>query len=201
MNWQFRPCVAEDAEAAVPLIYSSGPAAFDYGFAHGGLTAEEFLTRTFRDGRGLFGYRNHCAVVKDGRLVAVGAFYSGAEAGAMSRAVAFQILRHYPPRLVPRVLSHALRLDRLLPPPSRRTHYAAHLGVAPEYRGQGIGEALLTYQRELAVEQGRRIYALDVAATNPRAQRLYERFGFRVVAERRFNGPVPDARRMEMPLS
>ena len=43
---------------------------------------------------------------------------------------------------------------------------------------------------------------LDVAMTNPDAQRLYQRLGFEVVAERRSalvnaQGRVPDHRRMQ----
>jgi hypothetical protein len=34
MQIQFRPATPEDVEQAIPLIYSSGPAAFDYIFTH-----------------------------------------------------------------------------------------------------------------------------------------------------------------------
>lgn len=73
MTLHFRPARSDDAEAAVPLIYSSGPAAFDYVF--GGTpkgTAQDFLHKAFVSGAGQFGYRQHSVGEQDGRVVAVG---------------------------------------------------------------------------------------------------------------------------------
>src|SRR5712691_5597064 len=78
MKVAFRSAAAADVEAAVPLIYSSGPAAFDYVFTlDGGPTAEDFLRRAFVDGAGEFGWRNHVVGELDGRIVAAGAGWSG----------------------------------------------------------------------------------------------------------------------------
>ena len=52
------------------------------------------------------------------------------------------------------------------------------IAVVPEYEGRGIGSTLLT----ALINEARRRYAadvlLEVRADNPRAQRLYLRFGF-----------------------
>jgi ribosomal protein S18 acetylase RimI-like enzyme len=100
------------------------------------------------------------------------------------------------------VIARGLRVERVIPPPSRGLHYLAHLGVSPELRGQGIGRALVGYLIAQGLEQGRQRLALDVACSNPRAQALYERLGFAVTEERRSRlantqGVVPDHRRME----
>ncbi|HEV2681194.1 MAG TPA: GNAT family N-acetyltransferase, partial [Rhodanobacter sp.] len=69
----FRPALAADVAAAIPLIHSSGPAAFDYVFAVSGVgDAQAFLRRAFIDGAGEFGWRNHVVGVLDGAVVAVG---------------------------------------------------------------------------------------------------------------------------------
>jgi ribosomal protein S18 acetylase RimI-like enzyme len=52
------------------------------------------------------------------------------------------------------------------------------IAVLPEYRGQGVGTALLNAL--VAVESGP--MSLSVAADNP-AVRLYQRFGFAIVSE------------------
>lgn len=81
MNLHFRPATLADTEAAIPLIYSSGPAAFDYVFKHPVRgNALDFLRHAFADGAGEFGYRNHTVVEVDGKLVGVGACFSGREA-------------------------------------------------------------------------------------------------------------------------
>jgi [ribosomal protein S18]-alanine N-acetyltransferase len=52
------------------------------------------------------------------------------------------------------------------------------IAVVPDYEGRGIGSTLLT----ALIDEARRRYAadllLEVRADNPRAQRLYLRFGF-----------------------
>lgn len=200
---QFRVATAQDAEAAVPLIHSSGPAAFDYVFAlpgHG--DAQAFLRRAFVDGAGEFGWRNHVVGELEGVVVAVGAGYGGETSLAFTLAAARQILAHYSLRHAPGVIARGLRVERVIPPPARGMHYLAHLGVSPALRGQGIGLALIDELIRRGVQQGRWRMVLDVAASNPRAQALYERLGFAVTGERpsslaNARGAVPDHRRME----
>lgn len=56
--------------------------------------------------------------------------------------------------------------------------------VAPEHRGQGVGEALLAAVVAWAVAQASPSVALWVADGNDRARRLYERLGFRETGQR-----------------
>ncbi|OGO62789.1 MAG: hypothetical protein A2Z45_05920 [Chloroflexi bacterium RBG_19FT_COMBO_55_16] len=54
--------------------------------------------------------------------------------------------------------------------------------VRPAYRGAGVGSRLLqTAETDLA-RRGFRLICLNVARVNQDARRLYERFGYRVVA-------------------
>ncbi|OOG44351.1 GNAT family N-acetyltransferase [Rhodanobacter sp. C06] len=199
----FRAATAQDAAAAVPLIHSSGPAAFDYVFAlpgRGG--AQAFLQRAFVDGAGEFGWRNHVVGELEGVVVAVGAGFGGETALKFTLATARQILAHYGLRHAAGVIARGLRVERVIPPPARGMHYLAHLGVSPVLRGQGIGQALIEELIQRGMQAGRRRMVLDVAASNPRAQALYERLGFAVTGERRSalanaQGAVPDHRRME----
>ena len=200
---RFRPAAAADAVAAVPLIYSSGPAAFDYVFAVPGRgDAQAFLRHAFADGAGEFGWRNHRVGESDGRVVAVGAGYGADAHWAFTLAAARQILGFFGWRLAAGVIARGLRVERVIAPPSGGMHYLAHLGVDPAWRGQGIGGALIEHLAAEAARLGRSRLALDVAATNPRAQALYERAGFVVIGERPSSladarGHVPAHRRME----
>ncbi len=201
----FRAATPDDVAAVVPLIHSSGPAAFEYVFAvpgRGG--ARDFLARAFVDGAGEFGWRNHCVGELDGRVVAAGAGFGGESMLAFTLAAARQIFGHY--RLqAPGVVARGLRVERVIQPPTHGMHYLAHLGVAPELRGQGIGHALVAHLIEQGRAQGKRRMVLDVAATNPLAQALYQRLGFVVTGERdstlaNAQGAVPAHRRMERML-
>ena len=200
---RFRAATVQDVAAAVPLIHSSGPAAFDYVFALPGRgDAQAFLRRAFVDGAGEFGWRNHLVGELEGVVVAVGAGFGGEAALAFTLAAARQILVHYGLRHAPGVIERGLRVERVIPPPARGMHYLAHLGVSPGLRGQGIGRALIDELIRRGLQHGRRRMVLDVATSNPRAQALYQRLGFAVTGERRSTlantqGTVPDHRRME----
>ena len=61
-------------------------------------------------------------------------------------------------------------------------------GVMPEMRGHGIGARLLERMRDEAFDAGYRRVGLLVDLINPKAERLYERLGFRRVGEVSFLG-------------
>lgn len=203
---EFRPATPGDAGAAVPLIYSSGPAAFDYVFkVPDRSTALDFLQQAFVNGAGEFGYRNHVVAVERGEVVATGAAWTGASNLLFTVAAARQILGTYGPVAGLAVMSRGLRVESVVQPPPKDRLYVAHLGVRPELRGRGIGDSLIRH----LVNSGRKpdveVAALDVAVTNPRAQALYERLGFVVTRERvsqlaNAQATVPNHRRMELQL-
>lgn len=58
--------------------------------------------------------------------------------------------------------------------------YVDGIAVDGSMRGRGIGTKLLAEVRSIAGEDGFRWVRLDVVDTNPRAQQLYQRLGFRV---------------------
>lgn len=55
--------------------------------------------------------------------------------------------------------------------------------VDPTHRGQGYGFELLNTVLQLALERGQMVW-LEVRASNQAAQKLYQKVGFEVVAER-----------------
>jgi len=203
---QFRPATPGDAEVAVPLIYSSGPDAFDYVFmTPDGGDALRFLQHCFVDGAGEFGWRNHWVALIGDRVVAVGAGYGGETKWPFTLAAARQIIGHYGLRHGVGVIGRGLRVESVIRPPDGDMHYLAHLAVLPELRGRGVGRALINHLIGRARDAGRRRITLDVAASNPRAEALYQRAGFRVTVERRSrlaneSGRVADHRRMERVL-
>jgi ribosomal protein S18 acetylase RimI-like enzyme len=202
----FRPATPDDADAAVPLIYSSGPAAFDYVFSvPGKATSQDFLRRAFVAGDGEFGHRNHVVGTIDGKAVAAGATWSGSANAGFALAAARQILGLYGAVAGAGVMSRGLRVESVVQLPPRGCCYIAHLGVRPDLRSRGYGQLLV--QRLLAIGREQRLpfAALDVAVTNPRAQALYERMGFKVTRERTSRlaneqATVVNHRRMELKL-
>jgi ribosomal-protein-alanine N-acetyltransferase len=70
-----------------------------------------------------------------------------------------------------------------------------NVALRPQFRGRGIGTALLRHVLAEARRLGARRATLEVRASNEAARRLYERLGFYVAATRRdyYTNPVEDA--------
>jgi ribosomal protein S18 acetylase RimI-like enzyme len=201
----FRAATRADVQDAVPLIYSSGPSAFDYVFNIGGRRdAQAFLRFAYLRGGGEFGWRVHRVAEIGGRVVAAGAAFDGRAVLRFTIAGALQILRFYGLIRAWGVMVRGLRTEAVIRPPRAEEYYLCHLGVREESRGQGIGARLVgNLLADLDPDQHR--YAtLDVAITNPRAQLLYERLGFEVEVLRASklhnqHGRVMDHNRMRRP--
>jgi len=202
----FRPCEPADVEKAVPLIYSSGPAAFDFALCDSAADqARDFLRGAFvRDGSE-FSYQQHTAAIADGELVGIGAVRSAAQNLRFTGAALARILAFYSPLAAVRTLVRGLRTEGVIKPPAAGVGIIYHLGVDPEYRGRGIGRQLVAELLQQIRQRQLPLAALDVAATNPRARALYEQLGFSTHTSRRGGlesafGQVVDHTYMELPL-
>lgn len=206
MDVSIRPARPEDAEALAPLVYSSGPAAFDYVFSHKTRTnAVEFLARALRTPGGEFGYDIHWSAELNGEVVGAAAGFTGERPVAFMLSAIRRIIGTYGPPEGIGVMIRGLQVESVVHPPKRNEYCVAHLGVRPDLRSRGIGERLIRHLLDRARGEGHALAMLDVSVENPRAQELYERLGFAVTAERRSKfenatARVPDHRRMELRL-
>ncbi len=205
MELHFRIAEAGDTEQAVPLIYNSGPEVFDYLFAYGNVRAVDFIRQEFLNGRGFLGHRNHIVALHKGAVIGIGACYSGADYHRLTAGTLRDVVAYYGLRGGISFLRKSLQVKSIMPPPNRSTLYIANLCVAANYRGQGVGTALLENQKVYAQNKKYKSYALDVLTNNPRAKQLYGRIGFSTRMVNRFRGfrarrELPDTVRMEAPL-
>lgn len=60
-----------------------------------------------------------------------------------------------------------------------------NIAIAPEFRREGIGEALLRHMIEKAEEDGCKLVTLEVRSGNEAAMLLYYKLGFREVGRRK----------------
>lgn len=200
MTLHFRTATPEDVHAAVPLIYRSGPAAFDFIFSPKPKQALDFLRYTFADGNGEFGYKYHVVGEVDGKVVAVGTAFDGESTLNYFLAMGRQIVSFYGLAAFS-VIPRGLQVEGIIQPPKGRLHYIAHLGVDPSMQGKGIGSKLVEHLMEQGRNAGKTQTALDVSVLNPRAQALYERLGFKQTGHResKLSG-VPSHNRLERAL-
>ena len=201
LEFQFRQAQPQDVEDAIPLIFSAGPQAVDYGFQSQDKTSEDFLRFSFVDGKGFLGCQNHTVITIDGKVVGIAAFYNFSTYARLSLEHFRQLWHFYPAPNLADLVTRGFHLKSIMPPPAQTMHYVAHFGVVKDLRGLGLGRSLLDYHYKIAQNLGRTTYALDVSVENPRGLALYERYGFSVKAMNKFSGPqgrVPDTLRMTM---
>jgi ribosomal protein S18 acetylase RimI-like enzyme len=78
------------------------------------------------------------------------------------------------------VLFNTIHAD---PRPIPYTGYLYSFRVKPEFRNQGIGGSLIRTAEEILVDRAFQRVLIGVAKINDSARRLYERFGYEVIAE------------------
>jgi len=202
-----RPAQAVDAKAMAPLVYSSGPAVCDYVFTSrwANIDGLPFLERALRHEPGEFGYGVHLVGERDGRVVAAGAGFDGADFAAMTTYHLRYLLAVYGPIAFPPFLVRGFRVEKALPPPMRDEWAITHVGVAPNQRSRGFGQALVEALLAKGKSRGLKTAVLDVSVENPRAEALYARMVFQVTGERTSrlknrHGFVATHRRMELKM-
>lgn len=197
-----KPCTIADSLIAVPLIYASGPAAFDFVFKNEQQTALDFLQVAFARKGGEFSYDNHYALWDEDKLVAVGAVFGHQKASTFTVKDAINIITFYKWKSLPRALN-GLRVESMIHLPKRNEITLGHLGVREDLRGKGYGTQLIKNLMLVAKKKEGQKFVLDVSEENPRAKALYERLGFVVTQkylstyENKFSR-IPNHYRMEL---
>lgn len=197
-----RTALPSDHAHIVDLIYSAGPELYDFIYQTSRHRAQDFIAYEFASGRGFCGYPNVTVAVRDGVAVGTGCFFDGKQYDRLSLHTLRNMIAFYGWREMVPVLIRAAHIGSVMKRPKKDELYLSNFGVASTCRSQGIGRALLEQQIATATQHGYRLFALDVAATNPRAQTLYESLGLQVVCQKVFSGKraghsVPNARKME----
>ncbi len=197
-----RTAQLSDQAQVIDLIYSAGPELYDFLYQTSAHRAQDFIAYEFASGRGFCGYPNVTVAVRDSTVVGTGCFFDGKNYDRLSLQTLRNMIAFYGWREIVPVLLHTAHIGSVMKRPKKDELYLSNFGVAPTCRSQGIGRAMIEQQIARATQQGYRLFSLDVAATNPRAQKLYESLGLHVICQKTFSGKraghnVPDARKME----
>ena len=173
MNLIIRSAIKQDSEQIIPLIYSSGPAAFDYVFN----TPIAFLQNSYDKGRSQFGYQNHYVATLDEHVIASIACFDREQSRVLEFGCILDMLKFYQWQFIANAI-RGLRFEALIPKPKKLSLYIAHVGVAQTMQGQGVGRQLMHWAIKHATQQGYQSVSLDVAKNNCVAEHLYKSLGF-----------------------
>jgi ribosomal protein S18 acetylase RimI-like enzyme len=205
MNIDIRKARPDDVRFVIPMIYSSGPHEFDYIFNVGNKTTQDYLSFAFPTRHGGQSHRSYLVAMVNDEVAGISAFNLGRDNLQINLGNLWNLSRFYGLQNFIRLVLRGVRIETVIPPTQPDSSFISQLGVKEEFRGRGIGTALIQHQIELTRSLGLRKCTLDVAMTNPRAQALYERLGFKVVQENEWKYHdsevhVPGQRRMEIIL-
>jgi ribosomal protein S18 acetylase RimI-like enzyme len=123
-----------------------------------------------------YSYLNALVAEVDGAVVAALVGYDGALLKQL-RAPIFPLLEQY--------LGEVINIEDET---EAGEFYLDSLGVVPDYRGRGIGRALIEAMRDRAFTEGHERVGLIVDVDNHSAERLYQSLGFRCVGNKLFLG-------------
>ncbi len=166
-----RPAGPDDAQALAELINFAGeglPLYLWERMAEPGETAWDVGRRRARREEGSFSYRNAMVAERDGKVFGSLVHYA---IGTKPTAIDDDT----PGMFVP-----MLELENL----ALGTWYVNVLATYPEFRGRGVGTALMQVASAQAKAKGCRGESIIVSDANRGARRLYERLGYRYIAER-----------------
>lgn len=201
----YRPAQADDAVIAAQLIYAAAPEYYNFVFAIDRPTILDFLQRVFANRSGVFGYQRYTVATLDSQVVAIGSFYGAADHPKPDIRTLWTLIACFDPVRLFGILGRISKMRALVSPVAADTESIANFAVVESLRGQGVGTSFLKHQIDLARQKGRKRCVLNVAESNPGAQRLYERLGFAVVGEAKLTNVAsnirpPVLRRMELNL-
>lgn len=189
----------------VSLIYSAGPELYDYLYKTDLCSAQDYIAYEFLSGRGFCGYPNVTVAIQDHEVVGTGCFYGAREYGRLTLGTALNMFKFYGPIRIWPVLFRSGHIGSVMKKPQPGELYLSNFGVAPDHRSTGVGSALINTRVAVAKARGYKLFGLDVADTNPRAEQLYRKLGLQLVAFKKFSGKragmrIPNAKKMELRL-
>jgi len=165
---------------AAHLLYMTMETIADFLFGSQG-AALEGLSRLFAHPRNRFSYA--FAQMAEAKGVGIGLLVAAPMDvfSTMAFSTAKALFALLGPR---RALDFMWRSLHLLgvPEGKRGEYYVAHLAVLPEYRRQGVGEALLAWGEQQARRQGMRIVSLTVEIGHEDVRAFYEKRGYVVLS-------------------
>lgn len=191
-----------EVDLAVPLIYASGPDAFEYVFKNDKIGAQDFLRHAYVKTGGEFSFQNHYSLYLDDDMVGIGSVYGSKTASGFMRADIKNIFRFYKLGGLS-VCRRGLQVEKMIKYPVEKEVTLAHLAITPKSRGKGLGTKLVDLLKGKVQQDDPIRFVLDVSEENPRAKDLYTSLGFVVTDSYQSDlknnySYVPDHCRMEL---
>ena len=202
---EIRAARPSDDMGSVSLIYSAGPELYDFIYKTPRHDAKDYIAYEFQSGRGFCGHRNVTVAVKDGAVVGTGCFYGARQYGRLTLGTAINMFKFYGPVHIWPVLVRSGHIGSVMKAPKKNELYLSNFGGAASQRSTGVGSAMINAKVAEAKQKGFGVFGLDVADTNPRAEKLYRKLGLQMIEFKKFSGrrqgmQIPNSKKLELRL-
>lgn len=173
MNYTIRKAQVEDAEHIAQLMfYAMADIVFDFLNDKDENKAITFLRELIEEKNNQYSFENTYIVELEHKIAASFTLYDGGKLNELREKVLHHLKTSYNRIIQPADETEAGEI------------YIDTIAVYPDYRGKGLGNIILDYIiEEFAHKKGETI-GLLVDYTNPKAKKLYESKGFKVVGEK-----------------
>ncbi|MCT8333803.1 GNAT family N-acetyltransferase [Leptospira sp. 85282-16] len=196
-NLIIRKANPDDVETIVPLIYSSGPKAWNFVFGEGKKTPYDFLNSSYRIRGNTVSYTNHYVAETNGKVVGSILSYTQPSFLVLTAGTALRILSVYKWN-APKVMARGLKTESIIQPPKSGCLYLGHIAVLETERNKGIAKQMIEFM--ISNNQKYKTISLDVSAENKPAIALYQKLGFVIKDTRHplgWEGIIPSHHYME----
>ena len=182
-NLIIRPARAQDAPMAAPLIYSTGPAAFNLAFGSKD-KATSIIRRLFAKPGNPMSFEYTKVAELEGLLAGILTLSDHAIEVKTQPRMGIELLRICGPMLLLSRLPIHLRLRSLTKLTSDGELCIEDIAVLPQMCGKGVGKILMNEAEVLASRQGYSAISLYVLRDNSPAIGFYRRLGYLCDEER-----------------
>lgn len=172
----YRAAHKDDAPHLVDFVSMAGEGLPELAWAdmaEPGESLRDVGLRRAASERGSFSYKNATVFEMAGHV-------AGGLVGYRLPSEPVEIGPDFPPEFVP-----LQELENLAP----GAWYVNILATLPAFRGKGVGTAMLAQAERIAEDCGADSISIIVFSSNPGAERLYRRTGYREVARRKMEVP------------
>jgi len=141
----------------------------------------EIIADAFVKPNNEYSFENAMMIEYNSDIVGMVLGYTYAEKAGFTKGILFQ----YPggAKLKIRMFSVLGNvLSRFLGPLGEEDYYLQSIAVSSQMRGKGLGQRLMKYSSEIALEKGSKTLSLDVSSKNGNAINSYKKFGMDVVS-------------------
>lgn len=147
-----------------------------------GTKTDEIIANAFVETNNEYSFENVAMIEYNDEVVGMVSAYTSTEKKAFRKNILAQCNKEAKSKI--RMFSVVGKLlSRFLGPIGDNDYYIQGIAVDSKIRGKGLGQKLMNYCREVAIQKGAKTLSLDVSSKNKVAIKSYYKFGMEIASQ------------------